>query len=154
MWARKAAALASRGDLIAPVLLSIAAVLLTSLLIKQAHAYLTALHIWHDPEDLTLAYILPTIFITALFGSNIGVSTALISGLAADYFLYPPEFSFAIDDPKNVVELGFFLALSVSASKSTAVLTDEKPLYRRPTRKLDRAALVTERRWRRFAPHL
>ena len=154
MWARKAAALASRHDLIAPILLSIAAVLLTSLLIRQAHAHLTALHIWHDPEDWALAYILPTIFITVLFGSNIGVWTALISGLAAAYFVYPPDFSLAIDDPQNVVELGLFLALSVTASKSTAVLTDEKSLYRRPTRKLDGAALVTDRRGADFAPHL
>jgi K+-sensing histidine kinase KdpD len=65
--------------------------------------------------------------------------TALVSGLAAAYFVYPPELSFAIDGPENLVELGLFLALSVTASKSTAILTDENPLYRRPTRKLDRA---------------
>jgi K+-sensing histidine kinase KdpD len=102
---------------------------------------------------LALAYILLTIFTTALFGSNIGVLTALVSGLAAAYFVYPPEFSFAIADPENVVELGFFLALSVTASKSTTILTDEKPRYRRPPRKFDRTAL-TNRRRRRFAPHL
>jgi len=138
--ARKVAALASRRDLIAPILLSVAAILLTSLLINEAHVHLTALHIWHDPEDLALAYILPTIFITILFGSNIGVSCALLSGLAAVYFVYPPQFSMAIDNPENLVELGFLLALSVTASKSVAVLTDEKPLYRRPTRKLDSRA--------------
>ena len=150
MWARKAAALASRRDLIAPIVLSVAAILLTSLLINAAHVHLTSLHIWHDPEDLALAYILPTIFITILFGSNIGVSSALLSGLAAAYFVYPPQFSMAIDNPENLVELGLLLALSVTASKSVAVLADEKPLYRRPTRKLDRTAFVTER----AAPHL
>jgi K+-sensing histidine kinase KdpD len=139
VWARKATAKATRPDLIAPILLSIAAILLTSLLIREAHAHLTALQIQHDADDLALAYILPTIFITVLFGSNIGVLTALVSVLAAAYFVYPPEFSFAINGPENVVELGFFLALSVTASKSTAILTDENPLYRRPTRKLDRA---------------
>jgi hypothetical protein len=85
--ARKVAALASRRDLIAPILLSVAAILLTSLLINEAPVHLTALHSWHDPEDLALAYILPTIFITILFGSNIGVSSALLSGLAAAYFV-------------------------------------------------------------------
>jgi hypothetical protein len=70
-------AVASRRDLIAPILLSIAAILLTSLLIHEAHAHLTALQIGHDAEELALAYILPTIFITVLFGSNIGVLTAL-----------------------------------------------------------------------------
>jgi hypothetical protein len=61
-------------DWIAPISLSIAAILLTSLLLNEAHVHLTALHIWHDPEDLALAYILPVIFITVLFGSHIGVS--------------------------------------------------------------------------------
>jgi hypothetical protein len=90
--ARKAAALASLRDPIAPILLSVAAILLTSLLISEAHAHLTSLHIEHDPKDLALAYVLPTIFNTVLFGSNIGVSSALVSGLAAAYFIYPPQF--------------------------------------------------------------
>src|SRR5262245_18987234 len=111
--ARKVAALASRRDLIAPILLSVAAILLTSVVINEAHVHLTALHIWHDPEDLALAYILPTIFITILFGSNIGVSSALLSGLAAAYFVYPPQFSMAIDNPENLVETRLF-ASSVS----------------------------------------
>src|SRR5262245_20073735 len=88
--ARKVAALASRRDLIAPILLSVAAILLTSLLINEAHVHLTALHLWDDPEDLALAYMLPTIFITVLFGSNIGHLSVLIGGLAATYFVYPP----------------------------------------------------------------
>src|SRR5262245_40453324 len=107
VWARKVVSLAWRRDLIAPTLLSVAAILLTSLLINEAHVHLTALHMWHGPEDLALAYILPTIFITILFGSNIGVSSALLSGLAAAYFVYPPQFSMAIDNPENLVELGF-----------------------------------------------
>src|SRR5262245_64570940 len=76
----KGAAVAIRlRDLIAPLLLTVAAILLTSLLINQAHADLTALHIWHDPEDLTLAYILPTIDrkSTRLNSSHLGISYAV-----------------------------------------------------------------------------
>ena len=124
-------------DLIAPILLSIAAVLFTSILLVEVHSNLTALHIWHDPEDLAVAYILPTIFITVLFGSNIGVWSAFTSGLAAAYFVYPPQFSFAIGHPVHLVELGFLVALWVTASKSTAVLADEKPLNRRPIGRLN-----------------
>jgi K+-sensing histidine kinase KdpD len=122
-------------ELIASILLSAAAVLLTSLLVVEAHEHLTALHIWHDPEDLVAVYILPTIFCAVLFGSDIGVWSALLSGLAAAYFVYPPEFSIAIDKPEDVIELGFFLMLLVTACKSTALLKDEKPLNRRPARK-------------------
>jgi Domain of unknown function (DUF4118) len=120
---------------IAPILVSIVTILLVSLLLSKA-ADLAVLHLWDDPEDLALAYILPTIFITMLFGSNMGLLSVLISGLAAAYFIYPPEFNIQIDRPEHLVELSFFLMLSVTACKATAVLTDEKPLNRRLTRKL------------------
>src|SRR5262245_48481651 len=123
-------------DWIAPILLSMATILLVSLLLRGAHAHLTALHLWDDPEDLALAYILPTIFITVLFGSNIGLLSVLIGGLAAAYFIYPPEFTIQIDKPEHLVELVFFLVLSVTVCKSTAILTDEKPFNRRLMRKL------------------
>ena len=121
---------------IAPILVSIVTILLVSLLLSKARAHLAALHLWDDPEDLALAYILPTIFITMLFGSNMGLLSVLISGLAAAYFIYPPEFNIQIDRPEHLVELSFFLMLSVTACKATAVLTDEKPVNRRLMRKL------------------
>ena len=71
-----------------------------------------------------------------LFGSNMGLLSVLISGLAAAYFIYPPEFNIQIDRPEHLVELSFFLMLSVTACKATAVLTDEKRLNRRLMRKL------------------
>src|SRR5215510_11730284 len=123
-------------DWIAPILVSIVTILLVSLLLSKARTHLTALHLWDDPEDLALAYILPTIFITVLFGSNVGLLSVLVGGLAAAYFIYPPEFNIQIDRPEHLVELCFFLMLSVTACKATAVLTDEKSLNRRLTRKL------------------
>jgi K+-sensing histidine kinase KdpD len=132
---------------IAPILVSIVTILVVSLLLKGAQVHLTALHIWHAPKDLALAYILPTIFITMLFGSNIGLLSVLISGLAAAYFIYPPDFSFQIDKPEHLVELIFFLMLSVTACKSTAVLTDEKPLNRRPMRKLPWGVQSVLQKW-------
>jgi hypothetical protein len=65
-----------------------------------------------DPEDFALAYLLPTIFIAGSF----------VRGLAAAYFLYPPN----IADPRHVAELGFILLLAVTASKAIGVLTDHK----------------------------
>jgi K+-sensing histidine kinase KdpD len=132
---------------IAPILLSIVAILLVSLLIKETQAYLTSFHIRRDPEDLALAYLLPTIFITLLFGSNIGLLSVIFGGLAAAYFIYPPDFSFQIDKPEHLVELSFFLMLSVTACKSTAVLTDEKPFNRRPIRKLPWGVQSVLQKW-------
>ena len=54
-----------REVLIRPIALSVAAILLTSLVVTEAYSYAKALHV-RDPEDLALAYLLPTIFIAVL----------------------------------------------------------------------------------------
>jgi Domain of unknown function (DUF4118) len=88
-------------DMILPIGLSLALILLTSLVLAQIHSHLTALGIWHDPEDLALAYLLPTIFIAVFFGSTVAVITSLASGVAAAYFVYPPQFSLLFDHPQE-----------------------------------------------------
>src|SRR4029077_6447518 len=77
-----------------------------------------------------LAYLLPTIFIAVFFGSTIAVMSSFASGLAAAYFIYPPQFSVMIDDPEHVAELGFIIVLAITASKAVAVITNDKPLVR------------------------
>ena len=116
---------------ILPVVLSATSILFTSLVLTEVHSHLSAFHVWGDPEDLVLAYLLPTIFIAVFFGSTIAVMSSFASGLAAAYFIYPPKFSVLIDDPQHVVELGFIIVLAITASKAIAVITDDKPLIRR-----------------------
>jgi hypothetical protein len=121
----------SPREWILPVALSLASILLTSLVLAEVHSHLTAFHVWSDPEDLALAYLLPTIFIAVFFGSTIAATSSFASGLAAAYFIYPPKFSVLIDDPQHVAELGFIIVLAITASKAVAVITDDKPLTRR-----------------------
>ena len=120
----------SLHEWVLPVALSLAAILLTSLVLVETHSELSALHVWGEPEHLALAYLLPTIFIAVFFGSTIAVMTSLASGLAAAYFIYPPQFSILIDNPEHVAELGFIIVLAITASKAVAVITDDKPLAR------------------------
>jgi K+-sensing histidine kinase KdpD len=117
----------SLRELILPVTLSLAAILLTSLVLVEAHSNLSFLHVWRDPEDLALAYLLPPIFIAVFFGSTIAVMSSFASGLAAAYFVYPPQFSILIEDPEHGAELGFIIVLAITASKAVAVITDDKP---------------------------
>src|SRR5215471_3186390 len=120
----------SLHEWVLPVALSLAAILLTSLVLVEAHSQLSVLHVWGEPEHLALAYLLPTIFIAIFFGSTIAVMTSFASGLAAAYFIYPPQFSVLIDNPEHVAELGFIIVLAITASKAVAVITDNKPLAR------------------------
>ena len=115
-------------EFILPIGLSLALVVLTSLVLAQIHSHLTALEVSHDPEDLALAYLLPTIFIAVFFGSTVAVVTSLASGVAAAYFVYPPQFSLLFDHPQDIAELGFILVLGITASKAVAVITEDKPL--------------------------
>jgi hypothetical protein len=117
----------AREVLIRPVALSLAAILLTSLIVVEAYSHARALHI-RDPEDLALAYLLPTIFIAVFFGSTLAVATSFVSGLAAAYLIYPPQVSIWIDDPNHVAELGFILLLAITASKAVGVITDGRSL--------------------------
>ena len=112
-----------REVLIRPIALSLAAILLTSLVVAAAYSHATALHI-RDPEDLAPAYLLPTIFIAVFFGSTLAVATSFVSGLAAAYLIYPPQVSIWIDDPNHFAELGFILLLAITASKAVGVIID------------------------------
>ena len=103
-----------------PVTLSLALILLTSLVLVEARA----LNIWRDPEDLALVFIFPTIFIAVFFGSSVAVVSSFAGALAAAYFIYPPYDSILIEDPRHVAELGFFLLLAITGCKAIAVLKE------------------------------
>jgi K+-sensing histidine kinase KdpD len=116
-----------REVLVRSIALSLAAILLTTVLVAEAYSHATALHI-RDPEDLALAFLLPTIFIAVFFGSMFAVASSFVCGLAAAYVIYPPQASIWIHDPNHVAELGFILLLAITASKAVGVIIDGKPL--------------------------
>ena len=105
-------------ELIVPVLICLAAVLVTTSLLSTIDSFVPT-------EHLMLGYLLPTIFVAIYFGSTLAVMTSFASGLAAAYFLLPPKFTFYIEDPVHVAELGFTIVLAVIASKVVGVLADD-----------------------------
>jgi len=102
-------------EVIGPVAMCVALVLVTTLLLSAIDRFVPT-------EHLMLGYLLPTIFVAIYFGSTLAVLTSFASGLAAAYFLLPPKFTFYIDDPLHVAELGFTIVLAVTASKGVGVL--------------------------------
>jgi hypothetical protein len=62
----------SHREVLRPIALSLAAILLTTVLVAEAYSHASALHV-RDPEDLALAFLLPTIFIAVFFGSTLAV---------------------------------------------------------------------------------
>ena len=105
-------------EFIAPIVVSLAAVLLTTMVLLIVETYLEA-------EHLALAYLLPTTLVAMRYGSTLAFLASFASGLAAAYFVFPPKFSLYIASPLHVAELGFFILLAVIASKVIAVLTSD-----------------------------
>ena len=112
---------------VGPVLICFAAILLTTLLLSTIDSFVPT-------EHLMLGYLLPTILTAIYFGSTLAVLTSFGSGLAAAYFLIPPKFSFYIDDPVHIAELGFTIMLAVIASKVVAALAADDRAVKREGR--------------------
>jgi K+-sensing histidine kinase KdpD len=112
---------------VGPVLICCAAVLFTTLLLSTIDRFVPT-------EHLMLGYLLPTILAAIYFGSTLAVLTSFGSGLAAAYFLLPPKFTFYIDDPVHIAELGFTIMLAVIASRVVASLAADARAVKREVR--------------------
>jgi K+-sensing histidine kinase KdpD len=105
-------------ELLGPVVVCLAAVLLTTLVLSTIDSFVPT-------EHLMLGYLLPIVFVAIYLGSTLAVLTSFASGLAAAYFLLPPKFSFYVNDPVHIAELGFNLVLAVTASKVIGALATD-----------------------------
>ena len=117
----------NQAELIRPVAICLVAVLVTTLVLSTINSFVPS-------EHLMLGYLLPTIFVAIYFGSTLAVLTSFASGLAAAYFIYPPQFSVLMADFHHIAELGFIVVLGITTSKAVVVITDDKPLARRNLR--------------------
>ncbi len=61
-------------------------------------------------------YLLAVLLVSTLWGTWLGLATAVASALAWNFFHIPPTGRFTISDPENLVALGVFLATAVVAS--------------------------------------
>ena len=105
-------------ELICAVGLCFAAVLVTTSVLSTIDSFVPT-------EHLMVGYLLPTILVAIYFGSNLAVLTSFAGGLSTAYFLLPPKFSFYIDDPVHIAELGFTILLAVIASKVVGALASD-----------------------------
>ena len=93
-------------------------------------ALTTAVLIFVDAEfatpGLIYGYLFSVTVVAIYFGSTVAFISALASGAAAAYFLFPPRFTFYISEPRNVAELGFFMLLALIGAKITALLAHDR----------------------------
>ena len=73
-------------------------------------------------DHLIFFYLLPITGIAMYFSSTPAVVALITSVIGAAYFLFPPIFSFRIDEPLHIVELLLFSIFAFVASKASSRL--------------------------------
>ncbi|MGA2892994.1 MAG: DUF4118 domain-containing protein [Xanthobacteraceae bacterium] len=98
-----------------PVVASLALVWLTTILLVVVTSFV--------PINLVaLVYILPVVLAATQWGIAPGLSAAFASAVAADFFFYPPLFSFWLESRQDVVDLLLYLLVAVVTSNLAARL--------------------------------
>jgi len=71
---------------------------------------------------VSVLYLLPVLAAAIRWGTWPAILAATAGALAADFFFYPPLYSFRIEDPQNVADLIIFLVVAVVTGDLTADL--------------------------------
>lgn len=83
---------------------------------------MTALSDYFVKEHLIFFYLLPITGIAMYFSSTPAVVALITSAIGAAYFLFPPVYSFRIDEPLQIVELLIFSMFAFIAAKASSRL--------------------------------
>ena len=85
---------------------------------------------------VTLVYILPVVLAATLWGVIPGIVAAVAGAAAADFFFYPPLYTFWVRDPQDVIDLILFLLVALVTSNLAARLKNEAVNLRRREREI------------------
>ena len=72
-----------------------------------------------------LVYMLPVVLAAAQWGIVPGLMAAFAGAAAADFFFYPPLYSFSLENPQDVVDLLLYLLVATITSNLAARLRKE-----------------------------
>jgi two-component system, OmpR family, sensor histidine kinase KdpD len=85
---------------------------------------------------VTLMYMLPVVVAATQWGIVSGIVAAVAGAAAADFFFYPPLYTFWIRDPQDVIDLTLFLLIALVTSNLAARLKNEAVTLRRREREI------------------
>jgi K+-sensing histidine kinase KdpD len=84
------------------------------------------------PQHLVFFYLFPTVLVAALYGSVPAAVCAIAAAICAAFFLYEPLYSFYVDNPLELGELGCFIGVALIGEKCAADLL--RPAFQVPQR--------------------
>jgi K+-sensing histidine kinase KdpD len=101
------------------------------LLVALTTAFLWVIQAQLKQDHLIFIYFVPTTLIALRYGSLSAMGVTIASSLAAAYFLYPPNFSFAVGSRLEFMELVLFSLLAMLASQVVAGFASDGNVARR-----------------------
>jgi K+-sensing histidine kinase KdpD len=78
-----------------------------------------------------IAYLIPVIIAATQWGIWPATLASIASMAAADFFFFPPIFSFQVEDPQEVIDLLLFLVVALVSSNLASRLRQETEALRR-----------------------
>ena len=93
-----------------------------------------------NATTVALSYLLVVLFVAASSRPWVGVTTSVAAMIALNFFFFPPVGTLTIVDPQNWVALFAFLAVSLVASRLSAVARDRVAIA------IERAHVLEERK--------
>ena len=74
---------------------------------------------------VTLIYLLPVVVVATQWGLAPGLVAAVAGAAAADFFFYPPLYTFWLQNPQDIVDLLLYLVVALVTSNLAARLKNE-----------------------------
>jgi K+-sensing histidine kinase KdpD len=103
----------------------------SALLLVLTTAFIWMIDVPLQHDHLIFVYLLPTALIAIRYGSMSAMCVAIVSMVAAAYFLYAPRFSFVVASPLDLLEIIFFSMLALLASQVVSGFANDSDVARR-----------------------
>jgi K+-sensing histidine kinase KdpD len=113
-----------------PVAATLAGVVLATILLVVINTFVQL-------NFVPLIYMLPVVVAATRWGMLPGIVAAVASAAAADFFFYPPLYSFWLSNPQDAVHLVLFLFVGIVTSNLAARLKSEANVLRRREREIE-----------------
>jgi K+-sensing histidine kinase KdpD len=119
---RDGAAFSFTGFVLAPAALTLALVTLATVVIFIFRDFLHTLNL------VSIVYLLPVLLASVWWGVWPAILAAVAGALAADFFFYPPLYSFWISDTQNIADLVVFLIVALVSGNLAGSLREREIL--------------------------
>ena len=108
----------------------------TLALVWVATVALVVINYFVQLNFVPLIYMVPVVVAATQWGILVGIVAAVAGTMAADFFFYPPLYTFWLSNPQDAVDLTLFLLVAIITSNLAARLKREAETTKRRAREI------------------